>query len=274
MLGPPMTGTPGSEAPLAAPSVAPAPLGVREVLPYAVLSGLCGLLPVPIVDDFAASLVRGAMLRRVAHRHDLKVDRFAQKILARSHTPVGGAPGQVALSALRIAFRKVFLVVNVGLRADDALATFVLGMLFDRYCARIHRRSEDGEWVAEGRAGQIHAAVEAALRGAGAAVLRDVFVRALSSGWDWMRGAPKAVVALVASAFRRGETATEDAVEELLSEERGFFARIAEVAAQGIGALGDDYFRSVEDSFDRAMGVTPPPSPARVDSPPVEDPRP
>jgi len=271
MLAPPMTGL-AAEAPSAAPSAAPAPLGAREVLPYAVLSGLCGLFPVPIVDDFAASLVRGAMLRRIAHRHDLKVDRFAQKILARSHAPAGGAPGQIALSALRIAFRKVFLVVNVGLRADDALATFVLGLLFDRYCRTIHRRAQDGEWVAEGRAGQIHAAVEAALRGAGAAVLREVFVRALSSGWDWMRGVPKAIVAFVPGVFRRGEKATEEAVEELLREERGFFARIAEVAADGIGALGDDYFRSVEDSFDRALGVTPAPPVDPTPAPVAEDP--
>jgi hypothetical protein len=231
------------------------PLTVREILPYAVLSGLCGLLPVPIVDDYAASLVRGAMLRKIAHRHDLKVDRFAQRILVRSQAPVGGAPGQVALAALRMAFRKLFLVVNVGLRADDALATFVLGLLFDRYCTRIHRKDADGEWVAEGRAGQIHAAASAALRGAGAQVLREVFVKALSSSWDWVRAVPGAVVTFVTGAFRRGEAAPEDAVDELLEEERGFFGRIAEVAAQGIGALGDDYFRSVEQAFDRAMGV-------------------
>lgn len=235
--------------------VAPPPLTVREILPYAVLSGLCGLLPVPIVDDYAASLVRGAMLRKIAHRHDLKVDRFAQRILVRSQATVGGAPGQVALAALRMAFRKVFLVVNVGLRADDALATFVLGLLFERYCARIHRRDADGEWVAEGRAGQIHAAASSALRGAGAQVLREVFVKALSSSWDWVRGLPGAVVSFVTGALRRGEAASEDAVDELLEEERGFFGRIAEVAAQGIGGLGDDYFRSVEQAFDRAMGV-------------------
>lgn len=176
-----------SEGPIAGDAPAPPPVPAREILPYAILSGLCGLLPVPIVDDFAASLVRGAMLRRLAHRRDLKIDRFAQKILVRSHAPAGGAPGQIALSALRIAFRKVFLVVNVGLRADDALATFVLGALFDRYCGQIHRRVGDGEWVAEGRAGQIHAAVESALRGAGTQVLREVFVKALSSGWDWVR---------------------------------------------------------------------------------------
>lgn len=265
---------PAPAEPLAATAQVAAPLGTRDVLPYAVLSGLCGLLPVPIVDDLAASLVRGAMLRKIAHRNDLMVDRFAQKILVRAHGVAGGAPGQVALSALRIAFRKVFLVVNVGLRADDALATFVLGMLFDRYCRRIHRRAEDGEWVAEGRAGQIHAAVGAALRGAGATVLRDVFVRALSSGWDWMRGVPKAVKVFFTSLLRRSDKpATEEAVEELLREERGFFARIAEVAAQGIGALGDDYFRSVEEAFDRSMGALPEvPPPAATPAAPTTTP--
>jgi len=258
MLPHPMT-EPANAEPVAEPPKDVPPVGTRDILPYAVLSGLCGLLPVPIVDDYAASLVRGAMLRKVAHRHGLLVDRFAQKILVRGHGAAGGAPGQVALSALRIAFRKVFLVVNVGLRADDALATFVLGMLFDRYCRRIHRRAQDGDWVAEGRAGQIHAAVGSALRGAGAAVLRDVFVSALSSGWDWVRGVPKAVTAFFRSLLRRrgDNTPSEEAVEELLREERGFFARIAEVAAQGIGGLGDDYFRSVEDAFDRSMGVSP-----------------
>src|SRR6186713_2238789 len=102
--------------PMTEPESPPGPLTARDILPYAVLSGLCGLLPVPIVDDYTASLVRGAMLRKVAHRHDLKVDRFAQKILVRSQAPIGGAPGQVGLAALRMAFRKVFLVVNVGLR--------------------------------------------------------------------------------------------------------------------------------------------------------------
>lgn len=258
---------PVSEEPLTRAAASAPPLTARDILPYAVLSGLCGLLPVPIVDDYAASLVRGAMLRKVAHRHDLKVDRFAQRILVRSHAPAGGAPGQVVLAALRMAFRKVFLVVNVGLRADDALATFVLGLLFDRYCREQHRRAEDGEWVAEGRAGQIHAATEAALRGAGAQVLREVFVKALSSSWDWVRGVPKAVVTFVGGAFRRGEAASEDAVDDLLREERGFFARIAEVAAQGIGALGDDYFRSVEQAFDRAMGVPAPATPVDAASP-------
>ncbi|MBI2895486.1 MAG: hypothetical protein HYY06_18160 [Deltaproteobacteria bacterium] len=248
------------DAPEPAPSstasaaVAPGPATTRELLPYAILTGLCGLLPVPIVDDFAASLARGAMLRRVAHRHDLRLDRFAQRLLVRASYPIGGAPGQIALSALRVAFRKVFLVVNVGLRADDALATFVLGHLFDRYCRELHRRDLDGEWVTESRAGQIRAAVDGSLRGAGSAVLREVFARALGSGWEWLRSVPGAVMTFVGSVIRRDEKGGEESVEELLREEKGFFGRVADLTAEGIGAVGDDYFRSVENAFDESMG--------------------
>src|SRR5438309_333884 len=99
----------------------------NELLPYAALSGVMGFVPIPFVDGYVMNQAKAAMLKKVAAEHDLKIDRFALRVLMGrfDNGPVLGV--RAALGAVRFVFRKTLVMVNAASCADEAMQTFLLG---------------------------------------------------------------------------------------------------------------------------------------------------
>jgi hypothetical protein len=115
--------------------------GRSELIKHSLLAGLAGLVPVPVVDDWVAEWVRARMLRNVGERRLVDLEPVAvRRLAAETDAPGWGRAITVAGLAALLArtWRRSFLVLVVARRADEALRTFQLGVLFDHYCASHH----------------------------------------------------------------------------------------------------------------------------------------
>jgi hypothetical protein len=115
-----------------------APLDPGRLGVYTALGASLGWVPLPWLPDALARRVRGALLHDIAVRHGLSLSPEARKVLCEPAGPDGprGLLGQaVRFVGMRVAGRALSRVGPWGLvwPARDALQTFVLGHLFDRY---------------------------------------------------------------------------------------------------------------------------------------------
>ncbi len=105
---------------------------------YAALGATVGSVPLPWLPDVLVRRVRGALVHDVAMRHRLSLASDARDILAEPSGPDG--PRGLLSQALRFVGFKVALRAITGLGpigivwpVRNALETYVLGHLFDRY---------------------------------------------------------------------------------------------------------------------------------------------
>jgi hypothetical protein len=105
---------------------------------YAALGASIGSMPIPWLPDAFARRVRGALVHDVASRHGLSLTREARDLLAEPSGPDG--PRGVLAQALRFLGARVALRVLTSFGPisavwplRNALGTYLLGHLFDRY---------------------------------------------------------------------------------------------------------------------------------------------
>jgi len=100
-----------------------------------------GIVPVPVMDDYLAGRVRAGMLMQIADRRRVDLDPSSAELLA---DPREGSAARnatmtaAALLAMKLAWRKVFLLLGAGRRAEEMTTTFQVGTLFDHFCAKLH----------------------------------------------------------------------------------------------------------------------------------------
>jgi hypothetical protein len=193
------------------------------VVSRSILAAAAGILPVPVMDDIVASLLRARMLRRIADARQVDINRDALAILSDEpqvsrlrHMALTG----ITLIALRKAWRKMFLLLAVGRRGEEFAHTFELGTLFDHYCTR-H---------------QVGPAVDAEM----AAKLRATFDQV---GTQVRRSLVRPSVAAGALVKREREVMPREG-ESLLSKTR-------RVLDEELGAAGDAYANGLRDAFDK-----------------------
>jgi hypothetical protein len=105
---------------------------------YAALGATVSAVPIPWVPDALTRRLRGALVHDIAIRHGLLLTRDARETLAEPSGPDG--PRGMLAQALRFVGAKVALRAITGFGPfgaiwplRNALGTYVLGHLFDRY---------------------------------------------------------------------------------------------------------------------------------------------
>lgn len=133
---------------------------------YAAMGAGVAVLPLPWVPDSLVRRVRGALVHDVAVRHGLSLTPEAREVLAEPAGPDG--PRGIVAQALRffgvkIAARTLSRLGPVGLYwpVRDALRTYALGHLFDRYLEL--SRVERAVRIDVGEARRVRQAVDGAL---------------------------------------------------------------------------------------------------------------
>jgi hypothetical protein len=194
------------------------------VVSRSILAAAAGILPVPVMDDIVASLLRARMLRRIADARQVDVNRDALAILSDEpqvsrlrHMALTG----VTLIALRKAWRKMFLLLAVGRRGEEFAHSFELGTLFDHYCTRHHV----GPAVDAEMAARLHATIDQV----GGSVRKHLVRPSVAAGALQKR--EREVVP------RQGES--------LLTKTR-------RVIDEELGAAGDAYANALREAFDKA----------------------
>ncbi len=116
----------------------------RRLTFYSVLGGLCPLIPVPFVDDWALSQVQRRMIGEVARRRGVTLAPEAAKILTGGED--AGWPGclgavgwvfrEVVGAILGWLFRTVFYFLTIRRSVRRSSETLHLGYLFDHALRR------------------------------------------------------------------------------------------------------------------------------------------
>jgi hypothetical protein len=133
-----------------------------------------GVVPLPVMDDYLAGRVRAGMLMKIAERRRVDLAPSSAELLAdpREGTAARNATMTAAtLLALKLAWRKFFLLLGAGRRAEEMATTFQMGTLFDHYCAKLHL----GAGADRATAIKIRAAAFAAIRESERATIVGVF---------------------------------------------------------------------------------------------------
>jgi hypothetical protein len=123
------------------PASVPATIEGSRLGVYAALGASVSAVPLPWIPDAMIRHVRGALVHDIAIRHGLSLTREARAALAEPSGPDG--PRGVFSQALRflgvrLAVRMLTRIGPIGLvwPVQNAVRTFVLGRMFDRYLER------------------------------------------------------------------------------------------------------------------------------------------
>jgi hypothetical protein len=162
----------------------------RLIVTRALVAGAAGLVPVPYVDELLAGSVRGTLIRRLAEIRSVDVDANAVDALAHPHGSrlLGAASfGAAALAGTRRAFRAVAASLLLVRRTDEAVQTFIVGTLFDHYCAKHHV----GPGIDGRKAAEIRRAMDLASKKARSLLVERNFKRVLGATSRVMQKMPR-----------------------------------------------------------------------------------
>lgn len=253
-----------------------------------------GVVPIPVMDDYLAGRVRAGMLMQLANRRKVDLLPSAAELLAdpREGTAARNATMTAAtLLALKLAWRKFFVLLGAGRRAEEMATTFQVGTLFDHFCAKTHVGAGVDRTSAVRIRGAVFASIRETERAAVVAVFQEggrVLGRSVGEAPAWVsKQLQKAVEQYVASGgnpdavpadVRPGESGRrggeEDGtgqggdVDSLIDPEARWLDRAAAVIEERLGRLGNGYIGSLLSRFDEhlAKAATEPAPPGSIGS--------
>jgi hypothetical protein len=157
---------PDNDTSLAARASSSAPFDAGRLGVYAALGASIGAVPLPWIPEALVRRVRGALVHDIAVRHGLSLTPDAREVLAdpAQNGERPGAVGQVLrFVGVRLAMKTLARVGPVGALwpLRNALRTYALGHLFDRYLARSRRG--DSRSIEPEEARRVRRAIDGAL---------------------------------------------------------------------------------------------------------------
>jgi len=114
----------------------------RMIIGRSIAASMAGVFPVPIVEDWMSSTISRGTVKRIADSHAVDVDADAQRMIADGAekppdwTDIAG--GTLLFKVMGKAWRKLLITYVVAKRTQAAARHFLVGTLFDHYCARLH----------------------------------------------------------------------------------------------------------------------------------------
>jgi len=234
----------------AAVAAGPAPAGFRGVALSALLAGLCPLIPLPLVDQWALTLVRRWAVGDLLRGHGLAASAFQVRILAGEEPGRGGGclPGVLAWAAVKVFFyvvKKLFRTLLVVLILHESVrrtAELFSEAYLLRHAAGLGAAAEA---LAAGEAGarRLRAAVAAATREVDPQPALRTVRAALAGSWRLLRRGARRL----ARALRRRRAApAEEAVPA--AEEADLLGGVIDRLTEALW-LQTDYRRRLEERF-------------------------
>lgn len=233
-------------------------------------------LPIPILDDLVATRIRAGLLIRLAAARGVDLPAPAAQILAESRTGSilrTATVSAVTMLALKLAWRKFFVLLAAGRGADEMADRFQFATLFDHYAARIHVGGAITNDLAAALRRTLNESVDAHETRTVVGVFRDgarILGQSLLEAPKW----------LTARFTRLGERFVRsggnpdilrDDVDAAADEAPGpWLDRAARTVDDGLGGLGTGYLVSLVDTFEdrwrRQAPIAPPPASATIDA--------
>jgi len=226
------------------------------VVAHAVAAAFAGLMPIPYLDEWLPSLVRRAMIRRIAEDRGVDLDEEAVRELADGRVPPPAWSHLVNLGPMlrtaRRGLRRLFFAFVIYRRADSASRTFALGTLFDHYCARLHVGAGLDGPAARALRARIDTVIKTPRTSLGSYLFRRGFVAALRAT---VRAPAEIFHALTAGKLRRGEVEAEEeiegALERTVRDESSFLGRTVRSVDRQIGTTGGSWIAGLVEELER-----------------------
>lgn len=198
---------------------------------YAVVTGLAGAVPVPMLDSVLSELSRGAAMRRVARRHGVALSSEARAILS--------SPGSVHATSsergrlLKTALSSMLAPFRVAARIEDAFGTLFAAVLLDHFLRKSSRPA--GAALTADEARPVRSATETAIA---------------EAGFDALKTIPVGLYRIVRRSF--------EALGRPDREQRTLVERFMDSLLDGLADAPDDLVDTLTHHFDLAMAATPP----------------
>ena len=233
----------------------------RLIIGRALAAAAAGALPVPLVEDWLASRVARGTIRRIADSRSVDMDDGAVRAIADGpEKPPEWAEiagGTLAYRLVARSWRRLILVYLAARRAQAAARHFLIGTLFDHYCARLHV----GMGLDGPRAAELRAVMDQAIARTPGGLTSRVFRRGLVGAAKASVRAPfKLADTVTGGAIRRllkrgdeveAVTAVDESIERQLEAKQSFLARSAAAVELQLAAEGNPYLEQLLDTFDR-----------------------
>jgi hypothetical protein len=206
----------------------------RMVIGRALASSAAGLIPVPLLDDWLISVVRRGTIRRIAESRGVDLDDEAVRIIA-DGTAKPPSWRQIFSSTVMFRFlagraRRLLAAWVIRNRAKAAGNAFLVGTLFDHYCARLHvGLGLDGKAAAE-----VRTAIDAAIGETPGSLGLTLFRRGLVAGARAAVRAPVEVLDIASGGLLRRLVARRDEVDAIAEVE----GAVDQALAEPTGVLG------------------------------------
>jgi hypothetical protein len=219
----------------------------RIVVGASLLSGPIGLIPVPLAGDLAIAALRAFLVKVLAKRHGHALSSRGALVLAGEENPELGRLTATSLVVLLTFFwRRLTRAVLLLVRAEDMGRTFVVGTLFDHYCARHHPGGE----IDLARARLLRRVIEEtgplARDNLAAAALGRVFGGLTRAGLALPRALYEMARALLSGADEKAERIVEE-------DASGVFSRASRLAGEELGNAGRATLSALLEAFDETM---------------------
>lgn len=192
---------------------------------YAVVTGLAGAVPVPLLDSMLSELSRGAAMRRVAKRHGVALTPDARSVLA--------SPGSIHATStdrgrlLKAAVGSMLAPFRIAARIEDAFGTLFASVLLDHFLRQPGRPQGATLTVSEAR--RVRSATETAIA---------------EAGFDALRSLPLGLWTILRKAI--------DALVRVDDEGRSPIERFVDAILDGFADAPDDLVDTLTLQFDRA----------------------
>jgi hypothetical protein len=221
-------------------------------------SAVGGIVPLPVMDDYLAGRVRAGMLMQLADRRRVDLAPSSAELLAdpREGTAARNATMTAAtLLAFKLAWRKFFVLLAAGRRAEEMATTFQVGTLFDHFCAKLHV----GAGPDRETANQLRRAMFASIRDSESAALVEIFRdggrqlgRSIGEAPAWFTQRLQKVVEQFVASGGNPDAVVRDADDAGAADpgEARWLDRAAARVEDGLGRLGHGYLAALLGRFD------------------------
>lgn len=234
-------------------ATAPSSDGLRRIVWYSLLAGLCPLLPIPFLDDAIVRYLRKRLYRGQLRRAGLQATSLQLDVLA--YSPIRGMMlgcliGTVWTVFKRI-FRKIFYVLAVKDCVDVASATFHEGWLFRR---AIKGGQVDGETFADDdKIREVRELIRRTCEAIDTRPINQLLRRAFTGSKAMMKASARALARMLRSggAVRHPEN-VDQALDELDVEQAGELKGLLDQVMAGLGAE-QKYFEQLERAYTQAL---------------------
>ncbi|HWM86900.1 MAG TPA: hypothetical protein VNO33_13700 [Kofleriaceae bacterium] len=233
----------------------------RLIIGRSLVAAAAGALPIPLVEDWLASRIQRGTIRKIAESRSVDADEQAITALADgSERPPDWAEiagGTVLYRLLARQWRRLLVVYLVARRAQAAARAFLVGSLFDHYCARLHvGMGLDGK-----RGVEVRALIDQAIAETPGGLGRRIFRRgALGLARAGVKAPLKLADAVTGGMVRRllsknqevdAIQVVDEAIEEQLEAKKSFLSRTAAALELQLAAEANPYVDRLLDTFDR-----------------------